>query len=323
MGVPSPSWANAKAQHRLVEMWDRNKNNKIEKIETPSDHFLIDRFHDIDCGNSGGITSKELGKFFRDGKIGCTETVKREDISGDKNSYLAHLILPKGTDPHPVVIISHGRGGVTQDYYDWGNKFVKLGFASVVIDHYGPRGYESGPRAKRPKTKESFNWRRGDLISVLKVIKKDDRLDNTRVTLGGWSRGAGLVMHGISDTDVIKEAKFDHPIKSAILFYPQSTTIFWNFKRKIDIPTIFIAGEEDYIWKSKNGWEKKLKAYINPKRPFILKIYKVATHGFDLKAFRNKRCRKLKYGDHCMHYDEETHKESIKDIEEFLMKYAK
>ena len=315
---------NAQTLHRLIGKWDKNNNSKIEIKEMPPGHKLIARFDDIDCDKSGSITSKEFGKFFRGGKIGCVKLIKREDISGDKKSYLAHLILPEGTGPHPVIVISHGRGGMTQDYYEWGNKFVKLGFASIVIDHYGPRGYEIGSRTKRPETKASFKFRRGDLVSLLKVIKKDDRLDNARVTLGGWSRGAGLVMHGISDKNVLKESKFDHPIKSAILFYPQSTTIFRNFKNKIDIPTIFITGEEDYIWKSKNhGWKTKLQAYINPERPFILKVYKNATHGFDLKVFRKKRCRKLSDGDHCKQYDDEIYKKSIKDIEEFLMKYAK
>ena len=305
-----------------AKLLDSNGDGLVQRNEAKG--RVTSNFDLIDCDKNNGLDGTELYQFFRLKKACGVEKIKKENISGDKKSYLAHLILPERTGPHPVIVISHGRGGISQDYYEWGNKFVKLGFASIVIDHYSPRGYETGPRSKRPETKASFKFRRGDLVSLLKVIKKDDRLDNTRVTLGGWSRGAGLVMHGISDKNVLKEAKFNHSIKSAILFYPQSTTIFRNFKSKIDISTIFITGKEDYIWKAKNhGWKTKLQAYINPERPFILKVYKNATHAFDLKVFRKKRCRKLSDGDHCMQYDEKTHKKSIKDIKEFLMKYAK
>ena len=33
------------------------------------------------------------------------------DISSDKESYTAHLTLPEGSGPFPVVVLSHGRGG--------------------------------------------------------------------------------------------------------------------------------------------------------------------------------------------------------------------
>jgi len=144
------------------------------------------------------------------------------------------------------------------------------------------------------------------------------------VTLGGWSRGAGFVMHGISDPDVRKEAEFDALIKSAILYYPQSTTIFRNFEGKIDIPTIFITGDKDFIWWAPtHGWKNKLDEYRSSEQPFILKGYKGAYHGFDNTVFQTKRCRTLEEGDHCMLYDGEAHKQSMEDIKAFLMKYAK
>jgi dienelactone hydrolase len=131
-------------------------------------------------------------------------------------------------------------------------------------------------------------------------------------------------MHGISDPDVRKEAEFDAPIKSAILYYPQSTTIFRNFEGKIDIPTIFITGDKDAIWASANhGWENKLDEYRSPDLPFILRVYKGAYHAFDNTVFRTKRCRSGGDMEHCFLYDEEAHKKSTEDIKAFLMKYAK
>jgi len=288
-------------------------------------------FDDIDCDKNGGLDGDEIYNFFR-AKKSCPKEGEnllpfgqKIDISGNQKEYSAALMLPEGTGPFPAVVISHGAGGAAKGYYEhWGKSMVKWGFAAIVLDHYRPRGYPPGRGNKRASTKESFDWRRDDLISLLKMIKKDDRIDNSRVTLGGWSRGAGFVMHGIMDPDVRKEAEFDAPIKSAILYYPQSLTIFRNFEGKIDIPTIFITGDKDYIWWTPtHGWKNKLDEYRSSEHPFILKVYKGVYHAFDNEVFYSKRCRTLGEGKHCMLYDEEAHKQSTEDIKAFLMKYAK
>ena len=243
------------------------------------------------------------------------------DISSDKESYNAYLSLPEGSEPFPVIALSHGAGGLKGTLYVWAKKFTAWGFATIVLDHYAPRGFGS---YNRMGTQDSFEYRRDDLISILKIIKNDQRFDDEKVTLAGWSRGAGFVMHGISDPDVRKEAEFDAPIKSAILYYPQSTTIFRNFEGKIDIPTIFITGDKDYIWWTPtHGWKNKLDEYRSSEHPFILKVYKGVYHAFDNEVFYSKRCRTLGEGKHCMLYDEEAHKQSTEDIKAFLMKYAK
>jgi len=58
-----------------------------------------------------------------------------------------------------------------------------------------------------------------------------------------------MVMHGIMDEDVRKEAEFEAPIKSAVLFYPQNH--YKDFRGKIETPAIFITGDEDYICMSR------------------------------------------------------------------------
>ena len=287
-------------------------------------------FDAIDCDKNEGLDGTEIRNFIR-GK-GCPGKVESSlpfgqkiNISGNQEEYSAALMLPEGSGPFPVIVISHGAGGAGMGYYNyWGKNVVKWGFAAIVMDHYRPRGYTPGRGNQRASTAESFEWRRDDLVSLLKMIKKDDRIDNSRVTLSGWSRGAGFVMHGISDPDVLKEAEFDKPIKSAILYYPQSTTIFRNFEGKIDIPTIFITGDKDAIWASTNhGWKTRLNEYRGTDHPFILKVFKGVYHNFDNPRFRTKRCRSGGDMEHCFLYDEEAHKQSTKDIKVFLMKYAK
>jgi dienelactone hydrolase len=287
----------------------------------PPGHKLIKRFDDIDCDRSGFISSIEFSKFFKGGRKKCSSAAKRgENISSDRKSYSALLNLPKGNGPFPVAVISHGKGGAAPVFYTWGEKISEWGFAAIVFDHYGPRDFDVGA-TPRPDTEDSFNWRRNDLISLLRVINADERLDKTRVTLGGWSRGGGLVMHGIMDKGVRDEAKFKHPFKSAILFYPQSNTIFENFSGKIETPTLFLSGSEDYIWV--HGWKDKLEKYKSDTQPMAVKIYNGAYHAFDGDFFKTKKCDELEDGPHCFLYDAAAYASSIEGIKNFLKKHAK
>ncbi|MEE2956312.1 MAG: alpha/beta hydrolase [Pseudomonadota bacterium] len=252
---------------------------------------------------------------------GKTEAARvLNDISSDKESYTAHLTLPEGSGPFPVVVLSHGRGGAKGFYYNWGKQMTEWGFAAIAMDHYTPRGHGRRLTHGIMSTSESFDVRRDDLISILKVIKDDKRLDNTKVTLAGWSRGAGFVGHGILDQETREEAEFEHPIKAAVLIYPQNEIFFKNFDEKFNLPVILLTGNEDYIWE--HGWEASWKNYKNQNHPLVLKLYEGATHTFDNPYFRKKRCREASLGPHCKLYDEGSHKQSIEDLEAFLTKYA-
>ena len=117
------------------------------------------------------------------------------DISSDKESYTTHLTLPGGSGPLPMIVLSHGRGGAKAYHYNWGKQITEWNFAAIAMDHYTFRGHGRCLPHGIMDTSESFDARRDDLISILKVIKEDKSLDNARVTLAGWFRGTGFVGH--------------------------------------------------------------------------------------------------------------------------------
>ena len=246
--------------------------------------------------------------------------VPLNDISSDKESYTAHLTLPRGSGPFPVVVLSHGRGGAKLSHYGWGKQITEWGFAAIAMDHYIPRGHDRRLPHGIMETRDSFDARRDDLISILKVIKDDKRLDNAKVTLAGWSRGGGFVGHGIWDQEAREEAKLGHPIKSAVLFYPDHHAFNNNFNERFNLPVILLTGSEDYIWVA--GWKDFLEDYKNKNHPLVLKLYEGQFHAFDVSYFRKKRCRGLEGGELCNLYDKDTHQQSIKDLKAFLTKYA-
>ena len=240
------------------------------------------------------------------------------DISSDKESYNPHLSLPEGSGHFPVIVLSHGAGGFKGSIYEWGKKFTAWGFSAIVLDHYAPRGFGS---KNRMSTQGSFEYRRGNLISILKIIKNDKRFDCAKVTLAGWSRGAGFVGHGISDEVAREEAEFEHPIKAAVLFYPQSNTFFRNLDEKFSLPVILLTGSEDYIWV--HGWKLQWTEYKSENHPLVLKVYKGATHLFDARKILRKRCRQSEYDMHCFQSHARPHKQSIQDLKSFLIKNVK
>lgn len=202
---------------------------------------------------------------------------------------------------------------------------TEWGFAAIAMDHYTPRGHGKRLPHGIMGTSDSFDARRHDLISVLKVIKEDKRLNNARVTLAGWSRGAGFVGHGIFSQSTREAAEFEHPIRTAVLFYPQTNTFHKNFVGRFNLPVILLTGDEDYIWISPPpyGWRSELTKYKHQDHPLILKLYEGATHLFDNPHFQKKRCRQLNWGPHCRLYDEDAHKQSINDLKVFLERYSK
>ena len=132
--------------------------------------------------------------------------------------YTAEFSTPEGTGPFPLVIISHGSGGVHPGLTTWSNHFKKIGFATIIMNHYGPRGWSRGERP--PKGEEATEWRAEDLIDVLKEVVSNEQVDKARIVLAGWSAGAALTMSGLENEDLYTETGLSHPIKAGILFYP-------------------------------------------------------------------------------------------------------
>lgn len=105
------------------------------------------------------VPTKEFNGFWSDGEVR-----KHDKIVG-------YLALPEsGSAPHPTVVISHTAGGISdvRELY-YADQLNKAGFATFVVDHYGPRGIEStvGRYANRQLP---VNQQAMDLFAALKVL---------------------------------------------------------------------------------------------------------------------------------------------------------
>ena len=312
---------------------DRNYSGLIEQNEVRSGS-LHDNFDKIDCDKNGGLDADEIKSFFITRKCPSKEVSvvasAKQIATKDNKLYKADLKTPKGSGSFPLVIISHGSGGVGPPYYRWAQTFVKWGFAAIVMDHYGPRGWVRGQRP--PGGLDATNWRKADLVSVLKEINSNPKIDTSRITLAGYSAGGALVFAGILDDIAVKKASLSHPIKSGVLFYPYSYACYpatgFEFQ-PVKIPLIILFGSEDPGLE--NCFAEQIKKMENTNPPLVYKLYKGAHHAFDIKEIKKKFCRTIKAArdapyssyDLCLEYNKEAHQNSIADLKGFLYKHAK
>ena len=72
------------SQHRLIEKFDIDDNNIIERSELPEEvvpPFLRARFDDIDCDKDGGVSHQELMTFFKGGRGTCDANSRDNNAS--------------------------------------------------------------------------------------------------------------------------------------------------------------------------------------------------------------------------------------------------
>ena len=76
----------------------------------------------------------------------------------------AELYLPPGAPPTAAVVVFHGCNGVGPHYREWARRLAGWGFAALLIDSFGPRGFrevcKSRPRsAARSAGARRLRWR--------------------------------------------------------------------------------------------------------------------------------------------------------------------
>ena len=55
---------------------------------------------------------------------------------------LAELYLPAGAAPVGAVVVLHGCDGIEPHYRQWAQRLADWGYAALLIDSFGPRGFQ-------------------------------------------------------------------------------------------------------------------------------------------------------------------------------------
>ncbi len=133
---------------------------------------------------------------------------------GGASRLVAYLYLPATPGPHPVMM--HGRAGLysassaTHDaqalssrHVLWARFWADRGYAALLVDSFGPRGYPRGFAAgtndgSRPPEVNEVTIRPLDAYGALDYLRKRGGVVADQVFLHGWSNGGSAALSAAS-----------------------------------------------------------------------------------------------------------------------------
>jgi carboxymethylenebutenolidase len=149
--------------------------------------------------------------------VAAEETVKFMSLH-DRVELVGYLFLPKDTaTPAPAIVLMHGRAGayssaakgvytaktLSQRHRQWAEWWAGQGYAALIVDGFGPRGYPAGfgrfTYKDRPVELDETEARPQDAYAGLLYLRSRHEVDGRRIGLMGWSNGGSTVLAAMAD----------------------------------------------------------------------------------------------------------------------------
>lgn len=144
--------------------------------------------------------------------LAAEETVKFASLH-DNVELVGYLFLPKDTaSPAPGIVLMHGRAGayssaakgvytaktLSQRHRQWAEWWADQGYAALIVDGFGPRGYPAGfgrhSYKDRPAELDETEARPQDAYAGLLYLRSRREIAGERIGLMGWSNGGSTVL---------------------------------------------------------------------------------------------------------------------------------
>ena len=115
---------------------------------------------------------------------------------------------------------------LSQRHQQWGHLWARQGYAALLVDGFGPRGYPGGfPRFsydQRPEALNEVTVRPLDAYGALTWLTKRNDILPDRIGLQGWSNGASATLATMKSATVpdIGSLARTTGFRGAIAFYP-------------------------------------------------------------------------------------------------------
>jgi dienelactone hydrolase len=103
------------------------------------------------------------------------------------------LMVPEGAGRFPAVVLLHGVGGVRKEtrLFDQQPQWAKAGFASLVVDSYGPRGKTD---QLHEYDREIARERISDAYGAIRYLQSRSDIDPDRIAVIGFSDGGRVAL---------------------------------------------------------------------------------------------------------------------------------
>ncbi len=201
----------------------------------------------------------------------------RNFIVGSPTRISGDLQFPQGSGPFPAVVLAHGCNGNRNIERAWGPVLRQWGYATFVLDSFGPRGIAEACTNGRTLVPLQ---RVPDAYGALRLLAAHPNIDPKRISLIGFSHGGALAM--LAATAWAKET-FVPPGQPAFRaffpFYPNCNATFPE-RNRIAAPLRIHTGELDDWTPAKPCAE--LAAFLKTSgQDAAIHVYPGAHHAFD------------------------------------------
>ena len=171
----------------------------------------------VGCGAKQEKTTETSSKTISASSQGETTKEEKAEIrtdeidfkNGEKNIYGMMYLPAKEQDKYPIVIMSHGFGGMYSDNEIYAKKLAEDGYACYAFDFCGGG---RGSKSDGDMTEMSVLTEKSDLLAVMDGIEALDYVDTDNLFLFGQSQG-GFVST-LAGVDRLDE------VKAMVLLYP-------------------------------------------------------------------------------------------------------
>lgn len=183
------------------------------------------------------------------------------------------LVLPKG-DVRGAVILSHGSGGPGSLHRRYARWLNDMGFATFLLDHFGPRDVGNTIRDQIKVTEQGMM---ADVIAAQRLLGTHPSIDPARIGHIGWSKGGstGLLAAVERFTGFAGQTE---PLAFVAAFYP-FCGIEMTAERLTTPLLILIGGQDD--WTPPAPCKAIVAALTANGSPAEIQVYAGAVHGFD------------------------------------------
>jgi len=223
-----------------------------------------------------------------------TSSIATTAASGTADHIPIAVTKPDGPGPFPAVVIMHdcsGLGGRSSGAPDrWGRELVGRGYAIVVPDSFGTRGFPNGVCTDASPTRNNVNpaHRVRDAYAALAHARTLPYVDGRRVGLMGGSHGGATTVASMlapeGDTDPLAQVK-RAGFAAAVALYPACApgARVWRSTSGVYrpiAPLLILIGEKD-DWTPAEACKRLTEAAQQAGYPVAIKIYPGAHHSFD------------------------------------------
>lgn len=188
----------------------------------------------------------------------------------------------------PAIVLMHGCGGpvtpsgrIRARERSWMERFAQAGYASLLIDSFGPRGVSTTCGAPTPGL-SSIHDRPFDAYAGLRWLNARADIDGAKVALMGWSHGAETVLSTVSRSMADRIGRGADAFVTAVAFYPGCRRLR-SAPYRVTTPLLLHLGQADN-WTPMQFCEALARGAVNAGDDITTFVYPGAHHGFDQPA---------------------------------------